>query len=150
MYYVAYGSNMNLEQMEYRCPNSKVVGTGVIKDWKLVFNTHADIIPCDGEYVPVVVWDISEDDWGYLDKYEGYPTYYKRDVVDVEMDNGENETCQVYVMNDDRKGFYPPFEYYFSTIVEGYYDNNIDDTSALYRALEESWENNEGEMKEAK
>ena len=24
--YIAYGSNINLEQMKYRCPHSKVVG----------------------------------------------------------------------------------------------------------------------------
>ena len=25
--YIAYGSNINLEQMAYRCPHSKVLGT---------------------------------------------------------------------------------------------------------------------------
>ena len=24
--YIVYGSNLNLEQMKYRCPNAKVVG----------------------------------------------------------------------------------------------------------------------------
>lgn len=24
--YIAYGSNINLEQMEFRCPDSKVIG----------------------------------------------------------------------------------------------------------------------------
>ena len=37
MLYVAYGSNMNLEQMAYRCPDAKVVGTGVIKGYILMF-----------------------------------------------------------------------------------------------------------------
>ena len=32
--YIAYGSNINLEQMAFRCPNSKVVGTSEIKDFK--------------------------------------------------------------------------------------------------------------------
>ena len=26
--YIAYGSNLNLPQMEYRCPTAKVVGAG--------------------------------------------------------------------------------------------------------------------------
>ena len=35
--YIAYGSNINLEQMAYRCPHSKVVGTSEIKDYELEF-----------------------------------------------------------------------------------------------------------------
>jgi hypothetical protein len=27
--YIAYGSNINLEQMAHRCPSSKVVGTAI-------------------------------------------------------------------------------------------------------------------------
>ena len=44
MLYVAYGSNMNLEQMAYRCPNSYVVCNGELHGWKLVFNFHADVV----------------------------------------------------------------------------------------------------------
>ena len=35
--YIAYGSNINLEQMKYRCPHSKVVGISEIKDYELEF-----------------------------------------------------------------------------------------------------------------
>ena len=35
--YIAYGSNINLEQMAYRCPHSKVIGTSEIKDFELEF-----------------------------------------------------------------------------------------------------------------
>ena len=35
--YVAYGSNLNKEQMKYRCPDSKVYATGVIEDYELQF-----------------------------------------------------------------------------------------------------------------
>ena len=37
--YIAYGSNINLEQMAYRCPHSKVVGTSEIKDYELELST---------------------------------------------------------------------------------------------------------------
>ena len=143
--YVAYGSNMNLEQMDWRCPNSKIVGNGVIKDWRLVFNTHANIIPSKGSVVPVVVWDVPKEDWYYLDVYEGYPEYYVKEDVTVNMDDGSEERCVVYVMADDNKGFCPPFEDYWQTIMEGYADNGIDNTSALYSALAESWEKYEEE-----
>ena len=35
--YIAYGSNMDLEQMRYRCPNAKMKGTGVLENWRLMF-----------------------------------------------------------------------------------------------------------------
>ena len=79
MLYVAYGSNTNLEQMEFRCPNSTLIGNGKIKGWKLVFNIHADIVKGKKtDEVPVVIWDIHYKDWESLDIYEGYPKYYIR------------------------------------------------------------------------
>lgn len=35
--YVAYGSNLNKDQMQWRCPRAKFVGTGVIEDYELQF-----------------------------------------------------------------------------------------------------------------
>lgn len=35
--YVAYGSNLNLKQMAYRCPTATLVGTGVIENYELQF-----------------------------------------------------------------------------------------------------------------
>ena len=32
--YIAYGSNINLEQMAYRCPHSKDLGTAEFKDYE--------------------------------------------------------------------------------------------------------------------
>ena len=36
--YIAYGSNINLQQMAYRCPHSRVAGTSEIKDFELEFD----------------------------------------------------------------------------------------------------------------
>ena len=35
--YIAYGSNLNLEQMAFRCPTAKVVGKSELKDYELLF-----------------------------------------------------------------------------------------------------------------
>lgn len=138
MLYVAYGSNMNLEQMDYRCPNSKVIGNGKLKGWKLVFNFHADVIKGNEEdVVPVVVWDIDDKDWHRLDMYEGYPNYYIKENVEVLLDNGDVENAIVYVMADNRKGIYPPAQTYFDCIVRGCISNRID-VDYLYKALEHS------------
>lgn len=36
-YYVAYGSNLNREQMAHRCPDAKLVGTGMLSNYEMVF-----------------------------------------------------------------------------------------------------------------
>ena len=62
--YVAYGSNLNIKQMAYRCPTATLVGTGVIENYELQFKgmptgAYATIAPCKGKSVPVAVWDIN-------------------------------------------------------------------------------------------
>ena len=78
MYYAAYGSNINLKQMNYRCPNSKIVGTGYLMGWKLYFNIYASVEYTGNkkDVVPVLIWEIADEDWEILDRYEGYPKYY--------------------------------------------------------------------------
>ena len=41
MKYIAYGSNMVEEQMAYRCPNAKLIGTGQLPNHRLEFYLHA-------------------------------------------------------------------------------------------------------------
>ena len=59
--YIAYGSNMNLEQMEQRCPGARVTGKGWLRDHRLFFAGRPDaavasIEPAPGHAVPVVLW----------------------------------------------------------------------------------------------
>ena len=70
--YIAYGSNINLEQMAFRCPHSKVIGTSEIKDYELEFRGVATIVPKKGATVPVLIWEHDERDLPVLNKYEGY------------------------------------------------------------------------------
>ena len=45
--YFAYGSNMDLYQMNYRCPSSEVMGNVTLNDYKLAFRGHgfATVLP---------------------------------------------------------------------------------------------------------
>jgi len=67
-YYLAYGSNLNLNQMYKRCDNAKVVGTAILKDYRLVYKGSADsyayltIEECEGSYVPLGTYKISKKD----------------------------------------------------------------------------------------
>lgn len=90
--YVAYGSNLNLEQMAYRCPSATILGTGLLNNWELIYrgsavNSHATIRRKQGASVPVLLWEISPSDENRLDMYEGYPHYYFKQNVIVNMGN---------------------------------------------------------------
>lgn len=41
--YMAYGSNMNKEQMHDRCKDAKVCGSGGLSDWCLTMPFYANI-----------------------------------------------------------------------------------------------------------
>ena len=60
--YFAYGSNINLGQMEYRCPDASVVGPVVLEGWELLFRRggFATIAPKEGETVQGLLWSITQ------------------------------------------------------------------------------------------
>ena len=123
-YYIAYGSNLSVEQMAHRCPDARVAGMAALKDWKLVFKVHADIEPCKGRTVPVLVWEISAHDEENLDRYEGWPHYYiKRNLeitmTDLDGKNPETVTAMVYVMTEGHKP-QRPIRGYYDVLLEGY------------------------------
>lgn len=128
--YGAYGSNMNLEQMSHRCPKAKVVGIGILKDYKLTFRGRykgvANIEPCKDKSVPIVLWEITKDCETALDLYEGYPNLYIKKEVEV-LINDKPRKAMVYIMTDEYTDIVAaPTEYYFNVIARGYSDNGID------------------------
>ena len=91
--YIAYGSNLNLEQMAFRCPTAKVVGKSELKDYELLFRggrrgAVATVEPKAGSTVPVLVWEIQKKDEASLDLYEGYPNFYDKQMLEIELDEG--------------------------------------------------------------
>lgn len=123
--YIAYGSNMNLEQMKYRCPTAKVVGTALLRNWRLIFRNVASIERSLGKAVPVVVWEIQPADEKSLDRYEGYPSFYRKESVRITL-NGKQVRVMVYIMNGS--GESPPNLGYYNSILEGYKSAGLDIT----------------------
>ena len=119
MKYIAYGSNMSIEQMAYRCPDAYVAGIGYLENHKLEFYLHATVEPAnDGNKVPVVVWEISPEDEKALDVYEGVPNYYVKQTATVRMSDGEEIVGLIYIMNRFRD--FPPSQAYFEGIASAY------------------------------
>ena len=132
--YVAYGSNLNLTQMARRCPMAKVVGIGKLKDYQLTFRKVATIEQVNGTETPVGVWEITPNDELALDRYEGYPHLYRKEMVTVEMKDGAVE-AMVYIMNNGKPSM--PYQEYYNTILKGYEDVGLD-TKYLQAALNDT------------
>lgn len=127
---------MSVEQMKHRCPGAKVVGKAILKDWKLVFRTHADIVQNTGSEVPVVVWQLTRWDERSLDRCEGYPIYYTKKMIEVELEGtGDKVLAMAYVMNDIQR-LELPSDLYYGTIRASYIRFGFD-TRFLGMALKE-------------
>ena len=122
MYYLAYGSNMDEDQMAHRCPGAKLIGTGRLHGFQLEFNRHATIVESENpdSLVPVAVWRITPDDELRLDRYEGYPSYYIKEEHTVRMSDGSEINGMIYRMKHIRKA--PPTRAYYNAIAGAYHE----------------------------
>jgi len=125
MKYIAYGSNMSPEQMGYRCPGARLIGTGLLRGYQLEFNRHATIVNTSNPAaaVPVAVWEITLTDEKQLDQYEGYPRYYQKISCSVDMRTGEHIQGMAYQMC--AFDFNPPDRFYYEGIQEAYVSLNL-------------------------
>ena len=136
MLYIAYGSNINLPQMSFRCPHSKVVGTAMVKGWELEFRGVATIVPKADSEVPVLLWELDPRDIPALNRYEGFPHLYRQQEIEVETPDGKAKGM-VYLMN--RGQISPPSQGYLQTIWDGYKANGMD-TSYLVEAAARAYD----------
>ena len=146
-YYLAYGSNLSIEQMLLRCPTAVYMGTGEIKDYRLLFRgsktgNYLTIEKKKGRSVPVVVWKVGETDEAALDLYEGYPRFYRKEEMEIQVKNLIDGTpigmllAFVYVM-DEKRPLGRPTSRYLGICMEGYERFGFD-PQVLMRAVRES------------
>lgn len=145
-YYIAYGSNLNVNQMKKRCPSAQIAGTSVIKDYELIFKgsktgSYLTIEPKIGESVPVAVWETTPEDEAALDRYEGFPTFYDKaeillPVKELQTEKVKNRKGYVYIMHKNRP-YGVPSSYYINTCIEGYSYFGFD-LKVLKKAIENS------------
>ncbi|WP_026478178.1 gamma-glutamylcyclotransferase family protein [Alkaliphilus transvaalensis] len=138
--YIAYGSNMDEGQMAFRCPKAKLKGVSEVKDCRLIFKgsktgAYATIEKAKGQKVPVVLWEIEPTDEHNLDRYEGFPTFYYKQWLELDLD-GEKIQGMVYMMDHDRKLGQPSYHYYKT--LEDAYEKFGFDKAILEKALEDS------------
>ncbi len=152
--YAAYGSNLNLQQMGYRCPDAKLRVIGRIEGYELQFkgrpsSAFATIAPKEGSSVPAALWEISQKDEQALDRYEGVPTHYFKQVIPVQTDGGTLD-AMVYVM-DMNMDFGLPSKGYYQTVLEGYLDCGLDEETlngAVMKSVQRYFEMDGYELEE--
>ena len=106
----------------------------MMQGYELEFRGVATIVPKEKSEVPVLIWEIDGRDEHSLDRYEGFPNLYRKELFEIEV-NGEKKECMAYLMNKGQIS--PPTSYYYNVIKKGYEANGMD-TSYLRAALERS------------
>ena len=136
MYYLAYGSNLNLYDMKYRCPSAKPIGTSSLKGYRLVFKGEDEYLSFltpeedTNSSIPVGVFKISRFDEKKLDLYEGYPELYSKKYITIEIDNKKGNAL-IYTMNEGYDYHLPTFDY-LRCCKEGYFNVDILDEAVDY------------------
>lgn len=136
--YFAYGSNINLDQMKYRCPGAVPAMPVVLNNYELSFRGMggvATILPKNGAKVHGLLWDLTPACEQSLDRYEGFPNLYGKETVTVKDKNGLSYSVMVYVMTPNHAKLpMEPSRGYFYGIMDGYKQNGIP-VQPLYNAL---------------
>ena len=79
MIYIAYGANLNKSNMKLRCPKAVSIGSSRVDNYKLIFNNVASIIKSPGDHVEVGLWEITMNCEKSLDRFEGFPSLYRKE-----------------------------------------------------------------------
>jgi len=124
MIYFAYGSNMDVDQMTNRCPGSKLIGTGRLYNYSMVFtrwsrawnSATADILPDQKMSVYGVLFEVTLEDLKKMDRFADYPNSYVRQ--DITVETGELQLpAMTYVAI--RQGPFLPSKAYVGKMILG-------------------------------
>ena len=138
IYYIAYGTNLNKSHFFRMCPSAKIIEISLLSDKSLVFKgdgeeySYLTLEDGVGNWVPIVVFEISYFDSLRLDRYEGYPLLYSKKWINVHI-GGKNISAMIYIMNE-KYDYHLPSLKYFNACIQGYKDFDLD-KNYLVRAL---------------
>ena len=125
MYYFAYGSNMNWEQMQRRCPSARFVSVASLENYRFAIARHSRLRNCGtanifadrGAEVWGIVYEVSEADLIVLD---GFEDGYRREKLLVSAGGDSQASLEVLVYIAEREDTVPlPNPEYKRLIIEG-------------------------------
>lgn len=121
--YFAYGSNMNLRQMERRCPGAFLKCRARLPEWRYFINGegYAGIERFSGSEVRGGVWSLQESHWNALDAYEGVDEgCYEKRRIEVRVDSGEScRSLEAWVYLSTNLQYGRPSPEYQSIVLQG-------------------------------
>jgi gamma-glutamylcyclotransferase len=125
LHYFAYGSNMNWQQMQHRCPSSRFVSIGRLMDYQFGITRHsrlrdcgtANVYPAPGQEVWGVIYDVCVEDLAILD---GFEDGYRREMLAIcPPDAGQQPIAAVVYIAAVEENVPRPNAEYRRLIVEG-------------------------------
>ena len=116
--YFAYGANLNLSGMNYRCPGNRPLCRAVLKNYRLMFKGVADIEAAVNHRVHGALYELTKEHLRFLDRFEGFPKLYIRKSVPVITEDGKEVQAVVYQMNN-RNHYASPSRGYLNIILSG-------------------------------
>jgi cation transport regulator ChaC len=133
MYYFAYGSNLDTDQMAERCPAAEAVGKALLPNYTLAFGGHspnwdgapATIVDDEQVDAPGLLYEIDYREIRLLDKFEGHPVRYERCAEQVLLEDGGTREAQVYIKHLEGNYGLPP-ESYLSVLDQAYRELGFD------------------------
>ena len=133
--YFAYGSNLNLGQMAVRCPQAQLMERAVLEGYELAFRCGVlTVLPKEDGRVDGLLWKVNAWDERALDRYEGYPHLYTKELLPVQTDSGP-QTVVAYVMTAPYcEKAQPPTSTYLQTVLTGYRLAGFDPDAVLRAA----------------
>ena len=126
-YYFAYGSNLWLDQMQSRCPDSHVIEQAKLAGyrWIITDRGYASILQSPLDHVLGTIFNISEKDELNLDRFESVAAgHYGKFYLDIEVKN-QPHSCLVYIDRSKIKG--QPKTEYITRINNGLADAKFSD-----------------------
>ena len=102
-YYFAYGSNMDTQRMQARCPGARLVGPVTLAGFRLAERLYADIEQQDGATVDGILWAVTKQHLKRLDECEGTANgVYRRRICTV-VTEGNAMTAVAYEMTEQAR-----------------------------------------------
>lgn len=141
IFYLAYGSNLNIQDMKKRCPSAKIIGTSILNNYHLVYKgsninaAYLTIEPQKKSIVPIGIYKLNKSDIKNLDYYEGYPLLYSKKYILIKT-NRTLKQALIYVMNEEFD-YHIPNPSYIETCKKGYDDFGFD-LDILEQALQDT------------
>jgi len=138
--FAAYGADLNRTVMAKHCPTAKLIGSAVLKNYRLSFRGSkagalATIEKAKGGSVSALLWEISPQDEAALDRWIGVPELYRKVTIKVLRDDTQVDALIYRLVSGKPKN--KPSAFYYSSLLEGYRSAGFD-VDILRSAVSES------------